>query len=150
MSGDGLVLISQIETSTKLCLTAAGIFFLWALLLGVLKWRQMLASEDRSAHPYTDIAHRSALLYSFALILIALFSYLSELASGIEIAAVLVLIFFFFVSVASYNLHGLRQQTTNQFVEPSRSLQIVMPLLVVGEIAAFAILLLSALSALWA
>ena len=67
----------QLGGDTKAVLLAAAAMFLWALLLGVMKYRQILASEEGHAHPYTDIAHRAALLYSFALLLIATFVELS-------------------------------------------------------------------------
>ncbi|HVL96618.1 MAG TPA: hypothetical protein VM266_12225, partial [Solirubrobacteraceae bacterium] len=59
---DGMVL----DDDTKAVLLAAGLMFLWALGLGVVKYRQMATSETALAHPYIDTAHRAALLYSFA------------------------------------------------------------------------------------
>ena len=56
---------------TRLTLLAAGLIFLLSLALGVWKYRQMAISENHLAHPYVDIAHRAALLYSFATLLIA-------------------------------------------------------------------------------
>ncbi|BBX41097.1 membrane protein [Mycobacterium tuberculosis variant microti OV254] len=56
---------------TKVTLLAAGLIFLLALLLGVWKYRQIMTSQEHRAHPYVDIAHRSALLYSFATLLLA-------------------------------------------------------------------------------
>jgi hypothetical protein len=58
---------------TKITLLAAGLIFLLALVLGVWKYREIMASQERRAHPYVDIAHRAALLYSFATLLIAAF-----------------------------------------------------------------------------
>jgi hypothetical protein len=55
---------------TKVVLLLAATMFLWALLLGVMKYRQIVESEEGAAHPYVDIAHRAALLYSFALLLV--------------------------------------------------------------------------------
>ena len=46
-------------------------------VLGVWKYRQMASSPDGLAHPYVDTAHRAALLYSFATLLIAVFVELS-------------------------------------------------------------------------
>ena len=40
----------------------------------------MAVSENHLAHPYVDIAHRAALLYSFATLLIAVFVELSGMA----------------------------------------------------------------------
>jgi hypothetical protein len=48
----------------RITLLAAGLIFLLALVLGVWKYHQMLASEDHRAHPYVDIAHRAALAAS--------------------------------------------------------------------------------------
>ncbi len=56
---------------TKAVLLAAGLIFLWALALGVWKWRQIATSPQARAHPYVDVAHRAALLYSFATLLLA-------------------------------------------------------------------------------
>ena len=50
----------------KVTVLAAGLIFLLALVLGVWKYRQIMTSADHRAHPYVDIAHRAALLYSFA------------------------------------------------------------------------------------
>lgn len=125
---------------TRLVVFAAGLMFLWALLLGVVKYRQILASPDSAAHPYTDIAHRAALLYAFALMLIAAFVELSAWGTAVNLAAVSVLLVFFVVSVASYMHHGLRKDTTNQLVNPSAGLRLFMQLLIVGEIGGFAVL----------
>jgi hypothetical protein len=62
---------------TMATLLAAGLIFLLALVLGIWKYRQMATSPDHLAHPYVDIAHRSALLYSFATLLVAVFVELS-------------------------------------------------------------------------
>ena len=56
----------ELGGDTKAVLAAAGLIFIGALLLGVWKYRQMAASPDGRAHPYVDVAHRAALLYSFA------------------------------------------------------------------------------------
>ncbi len=58
---------------TKAVLLGAGAMFLAALVLGVWKYRQMATSDDHLAHPYVDTAHRAALLYSFATLLVAVF-----------------------------------------------------------------------------
>lgn len=126
---------------TRLVILAAGLMFLWALLLGVVKYRQILASPEGQAHPYTDIAHRAALLYAFALMLIAVFVQLSAWRMTIDLAAAGVLAFFFFAAVASYMGHGLRRDTANQWVNPSASTRLFVWLLAIGEILAFSILL---------
>ena len=55
----------------------------------------MAASEDGLAHPYVDIAHRAALLYSFATLLLAAFVELSGFPTAVNLIAAFVPIFFF-------------------------------------------------------
>ncbi len=131
----------ELGFDTRLVVLAAGLMFLWALLLGVVKYRQILASPAWAAHPYTDIAHRAALLYAFALMLIAAFVELSAWNTAVNLAATSVLVVFFVASVAAYMVHGLRKDTTNQLAEPSAAIRLFMQLLIVGEIGGFAVLL---------
>ena len=129
---------------TKAVLLGAGIMFLVALLLGVWKYRQMATSDDHLAHPYVDVAHRAALLYSFATLLVAVFVQFSGWSELVDLLAAGVLYFFFLGAVAGYAYHGWRQDTDNQFRDPAPSAAAVhgfMAALIVGEIAAFAVLL---------
>lgn len=126
---------------TRLVILAAGLMFLWALGLGVVKYRQILASPNGAAHPYTDIAHRAALLYSFAFLLIAVFVDLSAWRMAINLAAAGALALFFVISVYSYMHHGLRGDTDNQLKEPSVQIRGFMIVLIVAEIGGFVVLL---------
>jgi hypothetical protein len=128
-------------TETRCLLLAAGLMFAWALVLGVQKYVQVLGSDDGAAHVYTDIAHRAALLYSFALLLVATFAELSDWPRAVDLAAGLVLTFFFVASVAAYQVHGLRRDTDNQLRHPGTPVRWFMIALVVGEIGAFLVLL---------
>jgi fatty acid desaturase len=125
---------------TKAVLLAAAAMFLWALLLGVMKYRQILASEEGQAHPYTDIAHRAALLYSFALLLVATFVELSGWGTVINLLAASAMSVFFFAAVAGYTYHGWRRDTENQFREPDGSLRGFMVALIVAEIGGWLVL----------
>ena len=133
-----------LEGDTKAVLLAAGVMFLLALGLGVWKYRQMAKSESHLAHPYVDIAHRAALLYSFATLLVASFVQFSGWSELVDLLAAGVLYFFFIGAVVSYAYHGWRRDTDNQFRDPSPSAEIVrgyMLALIVGEIGAFSVLL---------
>ncbi|RJS45239.1 hypothetical protein [Nocardioides cavernaquae] len=132
---------TDLGLDTRLVLLAAGLVFLWALLLGVVKYRQILASPEGFAHPYTDIAHRAALLYSFALLLIAVFVELSAWSEVVDLAAAGILLCYFVASIASYMFHGLRQDTDNQLRQPPASVRAFMGTLAVAEIGAFGVLL---------
>src|ERR1700744_1912364 len=79
----------------RITLLAAGLIFLLALVLGVWKYRQIMTSAEHRAHPYVDIAHRAALPYSFATLLIAVFVELSAWPARVNAAAAAVVVFFF-------------------------------------------------------
>jgi len=120
---------------------AAGLIFLWALLLGVWKYRQMATSSEALAHPYVDIAHRAALLYSFATLLLAAFVELSGFATAVNLVAAFVPIFFFVAAIVGYTMHGWRRDTDNQFRDPVRGTHAFMWALIVGEVGGTLVLL---------
>jgi hypothetical protein len=129
---------------TKLVLLATGAMFLLALALGVWKYRQMATSDDHLAHPYVDTAHRAALLYTFATLVVATFVQFSGWPALIDVVCAGILYFFFLVAVAGYAYHGWRRDTDNQFRDPAPSaaaLHASMVALIVGEIGAFSVLL---------
>jgi hypothetical protein len=130
-----------IGDDTTAVLAAAGLMFIWALLLGIVKYRQMATSEEAIAHPYTDIAHRAALLYSFATLLIATFVELSAWSTLVNLLAAGAVIFFFWAAVAGYMVHGLRRDTDNQFRDPIAGTHAFMYALIAAEIVGFSVLL---------
>lgn len=131
----------NLSTATSVTLLAAGLIFLLALVLGVWKYQQMATSSDHLAHPYVDTAHRAALLYAFATMLIAVFVELSAWPQWVDLSAAMVLVFFFVAAIFSYTVHGAARDTTNQFSQPSLGLHLGMIALAIGEIGGFAVLL---------
>lgn len=124
---------------TKLTLLATGLIFLLALGLGVWKYRQIMVSDNHQAHPYVDIAHRAALLYAFATMLIAVFVELSAWPTWVNLSGAMAAIFFFVAAIGSYILHGARRDTTNQFDPPVRGTGVAMAALIIGEMGGFAV-----------
>lgn len=131
----------QLGFDTKITLLAAGLIFLLALVLGVWKYRQIMVAADHRAHPYVDIAHRAALLYSFATLLIAAFVELSAWPAWVNLTAAMVVVFFFVTAILGYISHGMRRDTVNQFENPGWGIEVAMVLLIAGEIGGFAVLL---------
>jgi TRAP-type C4-dicarboxylate transport system permease large subunit len=131
----------QIAADTKAVLLAAGLMFLWALLLGTWKYRQIATSERHVAHPYVDIAHRAALMYSFALLLVATFVQLSGWSELVNLLAAGAMALYFFSAVAGYTVHGWRRDTDNQFRDAARGTNAFMITLVVAEIGAWLVLI---------
>lgn len=134
----------EVAGDTQWVLLGAGVMFLLALVLGVWKYRQMATAETHLAHPYVDIAHRAALLYSFATLLVAVFVELSGWSEAVDLVAAAVLYVFFLAAIVGYAYHGWRRDTDNQFRDPTPSRGAVhgfMWALILGEIGAFAVLL---------
>jgi hypothetical protein len=136
----------ELGGDTKAALLAAALMFLWALVLGVWKYRQMAESEDALAHPYVDTAHRAALLYSFALLLVAAFVELSGFSTLVNVLAAGAMAFYFFAAVVGYVWHGWRQDTDNQFRDPVRGTHAFMVALIVAEIGGWLVLVAGFLS----
>ena len=95
------------------------------------------------AHPYVDVAHRAALLYSFATLLIAVFVELSGWSTAVNLIAAFAVIAFFISAISRYAYHGLSRDTDNQFREGDGppGLHPFMWALIVVEIAGFSVLL---------
>jgi hypothetical protein len=125
----------------------AAVMFLWALLLGVWKYRQIAESDDAQAHPYVDIAHRAALLYSFALLLVATFVELSGWSTLVNLLAAGAMALYFFAAVVGYALHGWRRDTDNQFRDPVRGTHAFMVNLIAAEIGGWLVLIAGFLEA---
>ena len=133
----------ELGGDTKAVLLAAGLIFIWALLLGVWKYRQMAASPDGLAHPYVDTAHRAALLYSFATLLVATFVELSGWSETVDAIAAFAVITYFVAAIAGYVSHGIARDTDNQFRagDEPRGLHAFMWALIATEIVGFSVLL---------
>ncbi|MGB7587871.1 MAG: hypothetical protein WBM00_04105 [Solirubrobacterales bacterium] len=131
----------ELGGDTKAVLLAAAVMFLWALLLGIWKYRQMAESEDALAHPYVDTAHRAALLYSFALLLVATFVELSAWGELVNLLAAGAMAFYFFAAVVGYVVHGWRRDTDNQFRDPIAGTHAFMLSLIVAEIGGWLVLI---------
>ena len=130
----------ELGDDTKVVLLLAAAMFLWALLLGVWKYRQMATGPEGLAHPYVDTAHRAALLYSFALLLVATFVELSGWSALVNLLAAGAMAFYFFGAVAGYAYHGWRRDTTNQFHPPVTGLHPFMITLIAAEIGGWLVL----------
>ena len=137
------------ESSAALALGASGGLFLIGLVTGVWKYAQMWTSEDASAHYYVNTAHRASLLYSFAALILYQFALVSQYPQWLELLGVGVTLFFFVFAIGTYVVHGLLQDTDNQFQTPHVLGRFELPpfvvhgsmvLLIVGEIGGFGIL----------
>lgn len=137
-------------TASGFALAAAGAFFLTGLVTGAWKYVCIVRSAEAKAPAYVDTAHRASLLYAFASALIATFVGHSAWSNAVNLAAVVVLVAYFAVSVLGYVVHGVLRDTDNQLqrphrlgkgVIPNRAMLAFMFSLVAAEIGAFAVVL---------
>lgn len=143
----------------KICISAAFLFFMTGLLTGIWKYTHMARSEDATSPVYVDIAHRSSLLYSFAALLLAVFSAHSVLADWVNTTAAVAALSFFALAIGTYVVHGLLQDTDNQMRRPHRLGKRLLPpwvtglfmmLLIVGEVGGALVLGTGAMLGIWA
>jgi hypothetical protein len=106
------------EPAVRLCIVAAGTFFLAGLLTGAWKYFHIARSPAAVAPLYVDIAHRAALQYGFASLLLAVFAALSAWPPAVDLVAAALVLAFFAAAIGSYVLHGLLRDTDNQLRRP--------------------------------
>ena len=126
---------------TKLVILESGLIFLVALLLGVWKYRQIMTSSEHRAHFYVDTAHRAALLYAFATLLVAVFVELSAWNATVNLLASGAMVLFFVAAIGTYVYHGWRRDTDNQLRDRAPGTKLFMALLIVAEVGGFLVLL---------
>ena len=140
-----------LTTATQWAIVFSGIFLWVGMLTGVWKYLQIRRSVQGRAHYYVDIAHRSSLLYAAASLILAVLSTFSVLSDFVALVCVLANLFYFAMSVLIYMVHGLLQDTTNQFKQPHRLGKLTLPAwcmsvmmlsLIVAELGATTVLLL--------
>ncbi|HWU68118.1 MAG TPA: hypothetical protein VN046_04525 [Stenotrophobium sp.] len=137
------------DAAVRLCLIAAGVFFMTGLLTGVWKYHCIRHSPEAQAPVYVDIAHRASLLYSFASLLLAQFAALSAFSIWVNFWAAAAALSFFAAAIAGYIFHGLARDTDNQLRVPHRFGKATLPralvtafmlLLIVAEVGGSAVL----------
>lgn len=146
------------EPAVRLCVLAAGVFFLSGLLTGVWKYLHIARSAEAVAPVYVDIAHRASLLYAFAALLLAQFAALSAWGEAVDFWAALAPLLFFAAAIAGYVVHGLLQDTDNQLRRPHRLGARTLPAaaisgfmwaLILAEVGGFAVLFAGTLKTLF-
>lgn len=107
-------------SAADLSLVSAGVFLLVGMLTGCWKYLHMMKSENATAPYYVDICHRTALMYSFACIVLQQLALRSEWSNAVNLFAVGFPIAFFASAVFGYAVHGWLQDTDNQLARPHK------------------------------
>jgi hypothetical protein len=144
------------DNASKLTVIASGVFFLTGLLTGIWKYISIVKNERREAPRYVSVAHQASLLYTFAAVVLLKLLEFSPYTETINLLAVAFPIFFFALAIATYIVHGILQDTDNQFQEPYRLGRLLIPpplfhlsvwLLIIAEAGGFMVLFVGFLSA---
>ncbi len=106
------------EPALKLAIAASGVFLLTGMLTGIWKYLAIARSATATAPAYVDIAHRAALLYSFASLVIAKLVEYSPWSETVDLLAVFFPVLYFALAIGGYVVHGLLRDTDNQFLKP--------------------------------
>jgi len=133
----------------KLALTAAGSFFFTALATGVWKYRYMLLDERHVAPVYVDVAHRAALLYTFAALFLARLVEDSPFPRPVNVLAIGGPLLFFAIAIATYVHLGIANRTDNQFREWNFGTTWGMLALIAAEVGGFGVLFVGFLLRAW-
>jgi hypothetical protein len=130
----------MMSPASRLALTASGLFLLFGLATGVWKYRRIMTSPHHRAPVYVDIAHRAALLYSFAaLVMMKLVEY-SPYSTAVQLWATAVPLFLFAAALFSYAYHGFLEDTENQLAERNFFTTWGMAILIAGEVGGVLVL----------
>ena len=121
--------------AVKISLLFAGLYLLTGMLTGVWKYTKIMRSADHKAPVYVDIAHRNALMFSFASLVIARLVEFSPFSPVWQIVIIVVPFFFFVMTSASQITEGFKDRTDNIFVKPDPIRNLFMYGLVAGEIS---------------
>jgi hypothetical protein len=126
--------------AVKVALGLGGLFFLTGLLSGIWKYYHMSTSEGGEAPTYVNIAHRAALLYSFACGLLAALIYFSVFSTTVNLIALVSMVVFFASAVIRYIQLGITGETDNQYRDEGVLLTVGMVLLILGEVGGFVVI----------
>lgn len=131
------------QTASVIAISVAGLFFLIGLLTGAWKYHCMTQNAEFKAPYYVDISHRSALLYSFAAMLIAVFAAFSAFPAWLNTLATAAPLLFFAIAILNYIKLGLQNTSNNQLRDsdnPAKDKAIMISLMI-AETGGFLVLL---------
>jgi len=114
------VLAPFLTPSVVLNLGVGAYHLMVGLLLGTVKYAQIHSSKTATAHPYISTAHRASLMYGFASAQLAMLASLSSWSERTNLGASVATQTFFVSAVATYAIHGILKDTTNQLKAPHK------------------------------
>ena len=131
----------MMNSAIKLCLTCSGIFLLFGMIAGVVKYKQIMKSPINRASAYINIAHVASFLYSFAALVMAELLKYSPYSLAKQMWMAGIPLFCFALTIGQYFRLGLENKTDNQFKEKNLTNTFGMDLIIAGEIGGVSLIL---------
>lgn len=141
-----------------LCTFAAGFFLVTGLVTGVWKYERIRTSAEHRAPPYVDIAHRAALMYSFAALVLGKLAERSPYGDRLTTFAAAAPLVYFALATSSYVIHGILEDTDNLLATPHKLgsatvpqslMKLFMWSLIAGELGGTLLLLWGFVQSVW-
>jgi hypothetical protein len=131
----------MINSAIKLCLMCSGIFLLFGMISGVVKYKQIMKSPTNRASTYINIAHVASFLYSFAALIMAELLRYSPYSLAKQMWMAGIPLFCFALTIGQYLRLGLENKTDNQFKERNFNTTFGMEMIMAGEIGGISLIL---------
>lgn len=114
-------------TAAQLAWLSAGAFYFSGLVTGVWKYWETATRESARSHRYVSVAHQASFIHGFACLILGHLAAGSVYSAATNFWAVAVSVLFFALAVLTYVVHGILQDTTNQFQRPHRLGPVTLP-----------------------
>lgn len=126
----------------KLAILFSGLFLLIGMLTGVWKYATIMKSENAKSSMYVDIAHRNALLFSFACVVIAKLMEFSPFSPTTQMVITAIPLFYFSLTTINQIKEGFAGRTETIFKERNFSTTWFTYGLIIGEIGAISLMII--------
>ncbi len=127
---------------TKISVLFAGLYLLVGMLTGVWKYAAIMKSENHKSSMYIDIAHRNALLFSFACLVIAKLMEFSPFSPVMQMIITLIPLFYFSLTTINQIKEGFAGRTETIFKERNFSTTWFTYGLIIGEVGAISLMII--------
>ncbi len=128
--------------AVKIAILFAGLYLLIGMLTGVWKYAAIMKSENHKSSMYIDIAHRNALLFSFACLVIAKLMEFSPFSLVVQLVITLIPLFYFSLTTINQIKEGFSGRTETIFKERNFSTTWFMYGLIAGEIGSISLMVI--------
>jgi hypothetical protein len=127
--------------AVKISILFAGLYLLIGMVTGVWKYAAITKNENHKSSMYIDIAHRNALLFSFACLVIAKLMEFSPFSPIMQLVITLIPLFYFSLTTINQIKEGFAGRTETIFKERNFSTTWFMYGLIAGEISSISLMI---------